>query len=260
MTSAAQQELLSNVPFDAVLAEPAREPDARISYGPDALQFGELWLPQSIQPAPLIVMIHGGCWLNSFDISHTYGLNTALANMGYAVWALEYRRTGDQGGGWPGTYEDIRAGILALNQLDSEEVDTERVAVLGHSAGGHLALLAGIDPAVAPSIDLVVGLAAIVNIEQYSIGNNSCQVATPQFMQGTVEEVPQDYEDANPAHKPLLTRTLLFQGDVDEIVPMDQADLEGAVTHVFQGAGHFDWIHAGTGAFAYMLTLIEGLF
>lgn len=257
----AQEPVLSNASFDQVLAVSKREADARISYGPDPLQFGELWLPENTaEPVPLLVMIHGGCWLNSFDVSHTYGFNTALAEQGYAVWALEYRRTGDEGGGWPGSFEDIQAGILASEALAEYGVDTNRVALLGHSAGGHLALLAGLEPDLAETIDLVVGLAAIVDIEKYSLGSGSCQAATAQFMNGTLEEVPSDYAAANPHHKHLHIRTILFHGDVDQIVPVAQAELEGADTHVFQGAGHFDWIHPGTSAFAYLLALLGELF
>jgi len=254
----AQQPLLSDVSFDAVLALSAREPDAQIGYGSADRQFGELWLPDTrLQPAPLIVLIHGGCWLNSCDISHTYGLNTALANMGFAVWALEYRSTGDADGGWPGTYQDIELGLQIIDTLGNRGVDTERVAVLGHSAGGHLALLAGANQQLAESIDLVVGLAAIVDIEQYSLGDNSCQTATPLFMNGTAQEIPQDYAAANPARMQTHTRTVLMHGDVDQIVPLSQADLDGAEIRIFEGAGHFDWIHPDTGAFAYLMILLE---
>lgn len=254
----AQQSLLLNVSFEEVLALPIRQADARIKYGPEELQYGELWLPEQSaeDPAPLLILIHGGCWLNSFDVSHTYGFNTALAQQGFAVWALEYRRTGDTGGGWPGTYQDVKAAIQALELLQDYAVDTERVALLGHSAGGHLALLAGSDPEPGRHIDLVVGLAAIVDIEQYSQGGNSCQTATPLFMNGTVQDIPQAYSEANPAEKQRQTRTVLFHGDEDQIVPLAQAELNGAETRVFPGAGHFDWIHPGTGAFTDLLTLL----
>ncbi len=257
--SPAAQQRLSNVSFEQVIAVAQREADVRIDYGPGEFQFGQLWLPENpaSESVPLVVMIHGGCWLNSFDVSHTYGFTTALADAGFAVWALEYRRTGDAGGGWPGTYEDIKSGIRAVDDFSSYGVDIDRVAVLGHSAGGHLALLAGSDAETADSIDLAIGLAAIVDIAQYSLGSSTCEQAARQFMGGSLQDIPEDYAEANPVGKERRTRTVLFQGDIDQIVPLSQAELEGAATHIYSGAGHFDWIHPGTGAYATLLDLLK---
>ena len=69
--------------------------------------------------APLVILIHGGCWLNSFDVNHSRPLATALNQEGFAVWSLEYRRTGDSGGGWPGTLEDIQLALSQLERLSS---------------------------------------------------------------------------------------------------------------------------------------------
>ena len=78
--------------------------DARIPYGESPLQFGYLRLPAGTGPHPVIVFIHGGCWLSAFDIRHAGQAEQAFADAGYAVWSLEYRRIGDSGGGWPGTF------------------------------------------------------------------------------------------------------------------------------------------------------------
>ena len=61
-----------------------------------------------------------------------------LAARGIAAWNIEYRRVGQEGGGWPGTLEDVAAAADAV--LGLEGVDASRVATVGHSAGGHLAL------------------------------------------------------------------------------------------------------------------------
>ena len=83
-----------------------------MSYAGQPQQYGELWLPEGIGPFPVVVFVHGGCWLNAFDITHTHAASTALAQAGYAVWSLEYRRVGDPGGGWPGTFDDISLGVF----------------------------------------------------------------------------------------------------------------------------------------------------
>ena len=252
----------SNVSYGSVTGLDFETADVKLVYG-DAdpnLQYGLLWLPDSptmAEKAPLIVLIHGGCWLNEYDIQHSYALSTALAAAGYGVWSLEYRRTGDAGGGWPGTFEDIKQGLAFTSSLRSYPVDLDKVVIVGHSAGGHLALLAG---AELQDIDGVIGLAAITDIVKYSRGENSCQSVTDDFMGGSFEMNPTAYETANPANKSLYINTVLLRGSADQIVPPGQAILPGATTRVFEGAGHFDWIHPGTGAYRLLLSTLAELF
>ena len=85
-------------------------PDATISYGDGEFQFGYLRLPEGNGPHPVIVFMHGGCWLSVFDIRYTGMAEQAWADAGYAVWSLEYRRVGNEGGGWPGTFLDVASG------------------------------------------------------------------------------------------------------------------------------------------------------
>ena len=255
---AAEPEL-TNVSFADILALPYRDADLTYNYGEDQFQFAQLWLPGNTPARASLVFVHGGCWLNQFDIAYTYGMSSALADAGYAVWSLEYRRTGDEGGAWPGTFEDIVSGINSLNQIDS--LDTDRLAILGHSAGGHLALLAGArSDLLEVQPDLIVGLAAISDVLSYAEGSNSCQTATPLFMGGDVSERAQEYFDANPINHGLHDNTVLMQGDVDEIVPLSQSTLAGARTIVSPGAGHFDWTHPDTTAFRQLLELLNEQF
>jgi acetyl esterase/lipase len=89
----------------------------------------------------VVVFIHGGCWLSVFDIAHVGPLEQAWADAGYAVWSIEYRRVGDDGGGWPGTFQDVAAGADHLRALARDyPLDLHRVVAAGHSAGGAFAL------------------------------------------------------------------------------------------------------------------------
>ena len=134
----------------AALAQPARiltsadlasfespEPDERVAYGDDPLQFGELRLPEGTGPHPVVILIHGGCWLSEFDITHLRKLAAAVTRTGVATWALEYRRVGNPGGGWPGTFQDIARGadhlrVLAkTHPLDLDRVIEDLAAVTG---------------------------------------------------------------------------------------------------------------------------------
>lgn len=117
------------------------EPDRKIAYGDDPFQFGELRIPKGPGPHPIAIVIHGGCWLSEYDVTHIRKLAAALRDAGLATWTLEYRRVGNPGGGWPGTFQDVAKGSDHLRELAKEyPIDLDRILAIGHSAGGHLAL------------------------------------------------------------------------------------------------------------------------
>lgn len=247
----------ADVPYDKVEALPFRPAEHRLAYGDDPLQYALLWNPvlgEDIAPKALIVFIHGGCWLNAYDIEHSYALSTALSQEGYAVLSLEYRRTGDAGGGWPGTFDDIRSAFAFTKQLQNNDLNPLPVLALGHSAGGHLALLAG---AQDPSLQGVIGLAAITDIIRYAQGQNSCETATPEFMGGDFASKAVAYHAANPAELKPHVNTFLLQGSADALVSPKQANIQGALTIMLEGAGHFDWLHPGSPAFQTLLSTLS---
>lgn len=260
----AYPEVGPDVSFADVLALEFAEPDRKLVYADDEpqLQYGLLWLPADSETgagsqAPLVIFIHGGCWLNSFDVPHTFAISTALAQAGYAVWSLEYRRTGDAGGGWPGTFDDILAGIEFRQQLQEYPVDTGNFVIMGHSAGGHLALLAGSSINEARA---VIGLAAIADLVQYATDEGTCQSAAIGFMGTDPDSSPELYAKADPAQIPLHNTTYLLEGTNDTIVPLSSQPLAGTEQIRATGAGHFDWVHPGTPASRQLLQLLAELF
>ena len=195
--------------------------------------------------------------MNEYGINHTQAFSTALASEGYAVWSVEYRRAGDTGGGWPGTFKDVISGVNKLSDLGHLGLNIERLVLMGHSAGGHLAVLAGsrselLD--VKPS--LVLGLAAITDVITYAKGQNSCQEAAATFMGGYPEERPEAFEEVQPVNFRVNSNTVLLYGSADQIVPPSQAELSGAKVNRQENAGHFDWIHPGTDAFQTILSIL----
>ena len=132
------QTLMTSNDLTTLTAPP---PDHRLPYGRDPLQFGNLRLPSGNGPFPIVVLIHGGCWLSGFDVAHLAALEQAIADSGIAVWSIEYRRVGNDGGGWPSTFTDIGKAADFLREIAPKyNLDLNRVVAAGHSAGGQFAL------------------------------------------------------------------------------------------------------------------------
>lgn len=251
----------SNVSFSDVLKVPFAEPDQRLVYGETPEQFVVKWQPTETQSTtPIIVTIHGGCWLNAYAIDHTYAMNSALRDAGFEVWSLEYRRVGDGGGGWPGSFTDIQQGlahIIAANG-GATALAKRDVTLMGHSAGGHLALLAAQQHTAI--VDRVVGLAAIADLPTYARGDNSCQQAASSFMESADDTA---WHAANPIANAPKVPSYLFHGDADTIVPQQQstayATFENVHLQWLEGAGHFDLIDPHSRAWLTIVTKLQQL-
>ena len=199
------QDLVSVQDLLALPAEPA---DHRVGYGDGPLQFGQLYLPEGPGPHPVLAFVHGGCFLSVYDIEHSVPFARAMADEGWAVWSLEYRRVGDEGGGWPGTFLDVGAGLDHLRTLAEEHpLDLHRLVVGGHSAGGTLALWAAGRPRIPSDSPLhvedpvrpgaVFGLAAVGDLEAAQM-LGVCGAVVDRLMGGAPVDVPHRYAAASP--------------------------------------------------------------
>ena len=230
---------MADVPFTDLTKLPYEPADVTYSYGDDRLQFGEYW--QAEADAPLVLLIHGGCWLNAYDLAHARPLASALAKQGLAVFSIEYRRIGDPGGGWPGTFEDITAAFAFALTLKHQDIVT-----VGHSAGGHLALWLAAN-SEQPALKGAIGLAAISDLATYARGSSGCEKATAELMGGMPEVVPDRYKQGSPLQMPASKPTLLIHGDMDQIVSLTQSKhfaKRHSTSHLLEqtGKGHFDLI------------------
>ena len=130
------------------------EPDFAVPYGPEPRQIGHLRIPDGPGPFPVLVMIHGGCWMSFADLQHTGPLTEDFTDAGVATWSIDYRPADSVGGGWPNTFLDVAAGVDHLRVLEGEHpLDLDSVVVMGHSAGGHLALWSAARHRIAPQGD-----------------------------------------------------------------------------------------------------------
>jgi acetyl esterase/lipase len=251
------------VTWEKISGLPAPEADKRISYGDDSLNFGDLRLPRGPGPHPLAVVIHGGCWRSESDLRHASHLSAALTKDGIATWTIEYRRIGDAGGGWPGTFADVARGTDYVRTLASRfPLDLSRVVLVGHSAGGQLALwLAGRRnlPQDSPLVSTdpmrvrgVVALAGITDLRSFSVGSAYCNASVAPLLGGTPDKVPERYAQASPIELvPLGVPQRLLHGSLDRFVPVEQSlgfarrakeKGDDAEALLIEGAGHFDLI------------------
>lgn len=237
-------------------------------YGPDPAQFGDLSLPRGDGPHPAVVMIHGGFWLARYDAGLMTPLAEDLADRGYAVWNIEYRRVG-AGGGWPATLEDVAAGSDHLARIaDEHPVDLDRVVAVGHSAGGQLAAWSAARPSLpadapgaGPEVAIrgVISQAGLLDLRgaaQGRLGGGS----TPRFLGGSPDEVPDRYDLASPVERlPLGVPLVAVHGGDDGLVPPDQSRSyvdaarragDDAELVVVGGEGHFEHLDTGSQVWA----------
>lgn len=223
-------------------------PVVRSTYGDAPSQFGDLILPEGDSPLedddgrrPVLMLIHGGFWRREWGLELMDAMAHEAARFGFAAWNVEYRRLGEDGGGWPGTMTDASAAIDHLRTLaDEHRLDLDRIAVIGHSAGGQLALWLGSRPrwpldrleafigdvhhpygpgplaprsviAQAPVADLIEGWHADLGDGENAVGN---------LLGASPEEEPEIYWAASPsALLPLVSRQVVLQGTDDTSVP-----------------------------------------
>jgi acetyl esterase/lipase len=187
----------------------------RYGAGPD--HEADLLMPDRGGPHRVALLLHGGFWRARFTRATMTALAVDLADRGWATWNVEYRRVGT-GGGVPETLDDVRAAIEALTSVEAP-LDCGRLLVIGHSAGGQLALWA----AGMPTVAAVVSLAGVCDLESAArerIGDG----AAVEFTGGTPEERPEAYALADPMRlRPADAEVLLVHGEVDDRVPVEQS-------------------------------------
>ena len=232
-------------------------PNAHLAYGSAPSQYVELFLPPGRGPFPVVLLVHGGCWLQEFQgITQMRNLAGALMAHGIATWNVEYRRArgargelGAAGGGWPGTLQDVAMGIdqgggypgtyhdaaaaldLLIAEAAAHDLDTQRLVAMGHSAGGHLAQwLAGrrVLPKSSPlyrahafAVKQVIALGSFGDLRNRASSlKSTCGVDAAQLTGLPSAARPDVYSDTSPAElMPNGSTTVLINGALDTISP-----------------------------------------
>jgi acetyl esterase/lipase len=267
------------------LAPPAA--DLRVAYGGDGNQFVDLRLPRRNGPCGLAICIHGGYWRARYDLGYMGHLCSALTARGIATANLEYRRVGNSGGGWPGTFADVRAAYQFLTQLSGKSVswnvggdvskgdvsknvpknarryefDLRRVVVIGHSAGGQLGLCLA---AHENGVKVAISLAGVVDLQRaYELHLSNDAVV--EFLGGSPAEVGDHYREADPMKLAISARQWLVHGAEDDVVPpalsrdyvaAKKKMKEDARLVEIAGAGHFEVVDPRAGAWGDVERLV----
>ncbi len=270
--------------FQDVMAHPHASPTAKHAYGPASEQYGTLWLPQGNGPFAVVIAVHGGCWtLPGLQPSMDY-IAEDLRKNGVAVWNVDYRPLGSNGAGYPGSFNDIADAVDYVRTLaQTYKLDSNRVVIIGHSAGGHMALWAAARYKLAPNSPLyrknplaltaAISLSGIPDLKDYRDHGPACdQPDTINHLTGAnTREATTVFSDTSPSNLlPLNTPQIIVAGDQDSIVP---AQFGNSYAHMakqagdnvefisFPHAGHFEMIAPQSDAWqqikARVLTLLK---
>ena len=264
----------------SVLDRPPPLFDARMRYGSDPTQFGEVRFPSGKGPFPFLFVVHGGFWQSHYDLSHIGHLCAALTSKGIITCNVEYRRIGNPGGGWPGTFQDISLATRSIVQATSSDprFDHARSGILGHSAGGHLALwLAGshrikkgspLHTDRKQAITKAISLAAVSDLRmawKHKLGHG----IVTRLMGGTPDEYPDRYDAASPIELlPTGVSQALVHGADDDTVPvsLSEAYVEKAeklgdwpTLVKLDGVSHFELIDPESKAWPRVASVVMSL-
>jgi acetyl esterase/lipase len=236
-----------------VLGLPWVAPRAAWRYGPAEEHIADVYLPTTAS-GPTIALVHGGFWRPEYDRLHVRPLASALAAAGHPIVSLEYSRI-------PGdpdrTLADLRLAIDLLGADPPVGVPARPPLVIGHSAGGHLALLLALDQP--PRIRAGLALAPVADLglaDELALDGDAVRA----FLGGE----PGSRPDLDPASGPSPGAPVtILHGDRDSLVPLSVSQAHcsavpnGAALVVLPGVGHFELIDPRSGAFAQVLAAID---
>jgi acetyl esterase/lipase len=270
----ATQACAAPASVQAYMSQPQVEADARVVYGPAPTQVVDVFLPKTPGKHPVVVLLHGGCYLAEYQgLPQTSGIAADLARRGYAVWNVEYRTFDQAGAGYPGTFQDVATAVDRMKADAAKyHLDLSRVIAIGHSAGGQLALWAASRPNIPKHSPLwradPVRVRAVVSIG--GIGDLKAHAASFDGAcgAGTIARVTGGHDaDASPARLlPSRAKVVMVHGVSDHVMPPDTGRAyvetlrkagDAAEVVVIEDAGHFDPIIPTTPAWQIVASIVE---
>ncbi|MBB1244496.1 alpha/beta fold hydrolase [Streptomyces durbertensis] len=236
---------MSGTEWSALVSLDRPDPVGSEAYGPHPSQVVDRYGPRG---GPRVTVLHGGYWREAYDRRHLSPFAAALGAAGFSVELVEYRRVGG-GGGWAETSADVDA---ALDHLGGPPK-----VLLGHSAGGQLALWAAARRDRAA--DRVVAVAPVADLSRaYDLGLSDGAVT--EFLGGHAE-VRRLLPEADPMRLLPRVPVEVLHGTADQDVPIElsrrYANNWGARLHLLPGVGHFAAFHPQKPAYGVLLDIIR---
>jgi acetyl esterase/lipase len=255
-------------------------PTAITHYGADSLQYGELRIPDGVGPFPVAITIHGGCWLDNLGEGSITPLAAALTEGGIATWNVEYRRLGHKGGGWPGTFLDVGAGIDYLRTMaKTYPLDLEHVVLVGHSSGAQLAVWGAGRPGLPKTSEIrgssplavraAVGIDGPMDLaawERSGVDVKICRSpVVARLMGGSPDEYPDRYRQASPAEMPRIrppifltpAAMMLPEGEVGTMTRRAQTTGARVTVRPIPNVGHLQMLAPGRDGFTAVIETIR---
>lgn len=186
------------------------------------------------QLRPAVVLIHGGGW-TSFDKSTMRGMGGVLARAGYVAFSVDYRLFHDSENRWPAQLDDVQRAVRWIRANAAKyQVDGKRIGAFGHSAGGQLAALLGMedtrDNSDAALAQYSSRVQAVVDVSGPSDFTTSHDPDGDEFLAAFLgadySKDPEVWRDASPVFHAVKGDApfLIFHGTRDQNVPIAQSE------------------------------------
>ena len=211
----------------------APRPNFRITYGNHPSNFIDIRLPRSEPPYPTAIVIHGGFWKSAYNLKQTGHICASLASAGIATCNVEFRRVGHASGGWPTTFEDLRLAMGKINEnVTRYGFDRDRIVLIGHSSGAHLAFWLGGEFARCREVNAtsmivpagLVSLAGVFDLVGLWHDSIPARPVLTKLLGGSLNELEERYRLMSPTYNlPNVKKQLLVHGLRDRVVPYNSS-------------------------------------
>ncbi|MFN8290746.1 MAG: alpha/beta hydrolase [Chitinophagaceae bacterium] len=230
-----------------------------INYGTEKSQYGELHIPNKDSSLGVICLLHGGFWTMPYGLDQFNKVVIEFLNLGYCLWNIEYRRIGEANLKWHDTFDDA---VNATNHLinikrDYDQLNIDNVYIVGHSAGGHLAVWLN-SQNLKINVKKVIGLSPILDLET-AYYENAGNGAVGKLLQGSPNEFPDRYLFGSPIKlNNKNSPEIIIHGNMDDAVPIKWSQLynekfsplaTSSKLIELKNCGHMDFIDPESNAF-----------